>query len=71
MARTIAAPEGIRGQVQNLPRENGSATVEEFTQQDYDKFMRGYRSQYEEISMWVNAQDIEGTAYSQASYHKG
>ena len=55
----IAAPEGIRGQVGDaLPKGDGFAN--QFTQQDFKKFMQGYRSQYEEISMWVNDDDIEG-----------
>jgi len=55
----IAAPEGIRGQVGDaLPSGDGAA--DQFTQQDLKKFMQGYRSQYEEISMWVEDDDIEG-----------
>lgn len=55
----IAAPEGIRGQASDaLPKEDGFA--HQFTQQDFKKFMQGYRSQYEEISMWVDDNDIEG-----------
>ncbi len=55
----IAAPEGIRGQVgEALP--SGDAAADQFTQQDFKKFMQGYRSQYEEIGMWVDDDDIEG-----------
>lgn len=55
----IAAPEGIRGQVGDaLPK--GDQSANQFTQQDFNKFMQGYRSQYEEISMWVDDNDIEG-----------
>ena len=55
----IAAPEAIRGQVGDaLPKGDGFAN--QFTQQDFKKFMQGYRSQYEEISMWVDDNDIEG-----------
>ncbi len=58
----IAAPEGIRGQVGDaLPKGDGFAN--QFTQQDFKKFMRGYRSQYEEISMWVDENDIEGQLF--------
>ena len=66
MTNVIVAPEGARGQVagaspQVAPDEaDAEAGVAEFTQQDYEKFMKGYRSQYEEISMWVNPEDIEG-----------
>lgn len=62
----IAAPEGARGQTGGADRRqapdqaDSPADVSEFTQQDYDKFMKGYRSQYEEISMWVDPKDIEG-----------
>ena len=55
----IAAPEGIRGQVGDaLPK--GDQSADQFTQQHFNKFMQGYRSQYEEISMWVDDNDIEG-----------
>ena len=58
----IAAPEGIRGQVGDaLPTGGGSAN--QFTRQDLKKFMQGYRSQYEEISMWVDGDDIEGQLF--------
>ncbi|DBB06748.1 hypothetical protein WJX82_009214 [Trebouxia sp. C0006] len=55
----IAAPEGIRGQLGDaLPK--GDEFANQFTQQDFKKFMQGYRSQYEEISMWIDDNDIEG-----------
>lgn len=66
ITHTIAAPEGIRGQAaDNLPK---GESVTQFTQQDYDKFMQGYRSQYEEISMWVGSDDIEGDIHCLARH---
>ena len=52
---TIAAPEGLRGHVQNSQDEVGS-----FSQQDYEKFLEGYKSQYKELSFWVDEDAIEG-----------
>ena len=52
----IAAPEGIRGNV-----EEGMEEVTSFSQQDYDKFLQGYKSQYKELSFWVGEDAIEGT----------
>ena len=72
VTNVIAAPEGARGQMggadhRQAPDEADSpADVSEFTQQDYDKFMKGYKSQYEEISMWVDPKDIEGEVASLA-----
>lgn len=62
MTCAIAAPEGLRGQAaSDLPQDKSHPeSVTEFTQQDYDKFMRGYRSQHEEMSMWLDDTDIEG-----------
>lgn len=49
----IAAPEGIRG---------GTQEVTSFSQQDYDKFLQGYKSQYQELSFWVEQDMIEGNS---------
>lgn len=51
----IAAPEGIRGNV-----EEGMDEVTSFSQQEYDKFLQGYKSQYKELSFWVGKDAIEG-----------
>lgn len=51
---TIAAPEGLRGNVQQ------DAEVSSFSQQDFDKFLQGYKSQYKELSFWVEGGAIEG-----------
>ena len=56
----IAVPEGIRGNV-----EEGMEEVTSFSQQDYDKFLQGYKSQYKELSFWVEEDAIEGTFHAQ------
>lgn len=52
---TIAAPEGIRGNAQ-LDADQ----VDSFSQQDFDRFLQGYQSQYKELSFWVEEDAIEG-----------
>lgn len=60
----IAAPEGIRG---------GTQEVTSFSQQDYDNFLQGYKSQYKELSFWVEQDAIEGKFHAQVyeSMHIG
>lgn len=55
---TIAAPEGIRGNIQE------GMAVSSFSQQDYDKFLQGYKSQYKELSFWVEEDAVEGTSHA-------
>lgn len=52
----IAAPEAIRDKEQE-----GLGEITSFSQQDYDKFLQGYKSQYNELSFWVEGDAIEGT----------
>ena len=63
MLHAIAAPEGIRQQL-----ELGSLDLEDpvtaFSQEDFDKFLKGYQSQYNELSTWIKDEDIEGTHYA-------
>lgn len=54
----IAAPEGLRGHVQAEGQTNAPNS---FSQQEFDKFKQGYKSQYSELSFWVEDKDIEGT----------
>lgn len=56
----IAAPEGIRGNVQE-----GMEEVTSFSQQEYDKFLQGYKSQHKELSFWVEEDAITGTLHAQ------
>lgn len=52
----IAAPESIQDKVQE-----GLGEITSFSQQDYDKFVQGYKSQFKELSFWVEDDAIEGT----------
>lgn len=52
----IAAPEAIRDKVQE-----GLGEITSFSQEDYDRFLQGYKSQYKELSFWVENDAIEGT----------
>lgn len=55
----VAPPECLR----DLAESGGqlSEKVPTFSQQDFDKFKRGYESQYSELSFWIDDKDIEGT----------
>lgn len=63
---TIGAPEGLRGSLEgsvdidSIDSLDSFDNASEFSQQAYDKFKQGYKSQYQELSFWVEDDAIEG-----------